>query len=923
MRQLSVRARLYLACCYLLGGLALYWFVFNHPLASLRTEDWLLAIGLTTIAAICQIFVVARSSTTGQRSDHLTLAPMFAAVLLLPRPLLALTLVITYLPEWYFHRRSWFGQIFNISQALITAVITDYSLQLLTGQNRLGNHELLDSISGLRLALTIPIFQLTQALMLAWVLKLARGQSFRTSGLFTIESLLLESCLTCIGLGFAISWLLDPLYGLLTAIPLVLIFQALHVPNLKEEAASDPKTGLANMRHFDEIMKRDIERVSRNGQPLSLLICDLDYLRNINNTYGHQAGDVVLLGIADILRRHIRSSDVAARFGGEEFVVLLSDTDTEGARAVAERIRTDLEQSRFEIASAEGPIGATVSVGVASYPRDGRTTEQLMRAADLAVYQAKRDGRNRVVVAGHKSQALAGEWAREYLVAAEIPGPVMQSETPRPFWNFIRHATRASHNTIVRPTPKITRVRADEAARTAIRATPTRRVLALSGALVAVGLLGLWLGASSGSVSWGPVVLFGALAGIVVQFAIDNLGRGKITVAAVPILAATFLHQEPGILVTVLAVTISQAIKSRGPLYHSLFNVGALLLACLGANATFRLFVSEPLEAVGLSNLILPAIAAGLVYHGINQVLICLIRGQLESRRPSEIWQEEYRWLWPHYVVLSALGIVLALSYQSFGTLGVLVLMAPVGMMHVAFKQYMDRTKVHVKELQTMNERLTDSYEATLQALTGALDTRDEETEEHSQRVKRYSQLIAQRMRLSAKEIEDIGRGALLHDIGKIGVPDAILLKPGRLTDEEHALMRKHPEIGYRMIAHIPFLASAAQVVLHHHEAFDGTGYPSRLSGSNIPLGARIFAVADAFDALTSDRPYRKALRVELAIEEIARCRGTQFDPQIVDAFLGIPEAELAAIHGGEQLAVATLPVATRPAEELALAIET
>ncbi|MBV9789752.1 MAG: diguanylate cyclase [Chloroflexi bacterium] len=884
-------------------------------------RDWLLALGLTTVAAICQVFVVARSSTTGQRSDHLTLAPMFAAVLLLPRPLLALMLVITYLPEWYFHRRSWFGQIFNISQVLITAAITDTSLRLLIGHDRLLDSTLLFSISGLRLALAIPIFQLTQALMLAWVLKLARGQSFRTSGLFTTQSLLLEGCLTCIGLVFAVCWLLNPLYGLITAIPLVLIFQALHVPNLKEEAASDPKTGLANMRHFNEIMQRDIERVSRNGQPLSLLICDLDYLRNINNTYGHQAGDVVLLGIADILRRHIRSSDVAARFGGEEFVVLLSDTDTEGARAVAERIRLDLEQSRFEIGCADGPIGATLSIGVASFPRDGRTIEQMMRAADLAVYQAKRDGRNRVVVAGHESRALAGEWAREYLVAAEIPTTIAYDETPRPFWNFIQSATRASHTTGARLTPKITRVSGEESTLVS-GPNPRRRWLTLSGALVAVGLLSLWLCASDNSMAWSSLALFGALTAIVVQFAIDNLGRGKITVAAVPILAATFLHHEAGILVTVLALTISQAIKSRGPLYHWLFNFGTLLLAGLGAHLVFGLFVSDPLATADLSHLILPAIIAGLVYHAINQVLICVIRGQLESRRPIEIWQEEYRWLSPHYVVLSALAVVLALSYLSFGTLGVLVLMAPVGMMHVAFKQYMDRTKVHVKELQTMNERLTDSYEATLQALTRALDTRDEETEEHSQRVKRYSQLTAQRMRLSAKEIEDIGRGALLHDIGKIGVPDAILLKPGRLTEEERALMRKHPEIGYRMIAHIPFLAEAAQVVLHHHEAFDGTGYPSRLSGNNIPLGARIFAVADAFDALTSDRPYRKALRVELAIAEIERCSGTQFDPQIVEAFLAIPQAELAAVHGVAQ-PMPKPAVAELPTEGLALAVET
>src|SRR3712207_2131708 len=154
-------------------------------------------------------------------------------------------------------------------------------------------------------------------------------------------------------------------------------------------------------------------------------------------------------------------------------------------------------------------------------------------------------------------------------------------------------------------------------------------------------------------------------------------------------------------------------------------------------------------------------------------------------------------------------------------------------------KQYMDRTAVHVQELRRLTGRLTDSYEATLQALTRALDTRDEETEEHSQRVTRYSELIARRMRVPDAEIAEIARGALLHDIGKIGVPDAILLKRGPLTDEERLRMQQHPEIGFRMIAHIPFLAEAARIVLHHHESYDGSGYPSRLSRDAIPLGSR------------------------------------------------------------------------------------
>jgi putative nucleotidyltransferase with HDIG domain len=273
-----------------------------------------------------------------------------------------------------------------------------------------------------------------------------------------------------------------------------------------------------------------------------------------------------------------------------------------------------------------------------------------------------------------------------------------------------------------------------------------------------------------------------------------------------------------------------------------------------------------------------------------------MVRGFHEGRAPWAIWLAEYRWLWPYYGVFGALALVTALAEVAFGWVGILALMAPVGMMHLSIKQYMDHTSGYMTELRHMNNRLKDSYEATLQALTRALDTRDEETEEHSQRVKQYTLLIGRQLNVPPAELEDMSRGALLHDIGKIGVPDAILLKPGRLTEEERVLMRKHPEIGYRMIAHIPFLTRPAQIVLHHHEMFDGSGYPAGLSGASIPLGARIFAVADTFDAMTSDRPYRKARSIEFALNEIKRCSGTQFDPEVVAAILQVPRPDLEAV---------------------------
>src|ERR1700722_14614746 len=184
---------------------------------------------------------------------------------------------------------------------------------------------------------------------------------------------------------------------------------------------------------------------------------------------------------------------------------------------------------------------------------------------------------------------------------------------------------------------------------------------------------------------------------------------------------------------------------------------------------------------------------------------------------------------------------------------------------------------------------LERSYDITLEAMGDALDLRDQETEGHSRRVTAYTSALAQAMGLEFEDLRIIARGAFLHDIGKIATPDAILLKPGRLTPEETDIMKQHCERGYEMGRKISFLREAAEIVYAHQEQFDGSGYPRGLRGEEIPLGARIFAIADTLDAMTSDRPYRKGTSFLEAREEIARCAGTQFDPQIVEVFLSLP----------------------------------
>jgi putative nucleotidyltransferase with HDIG domain len=185
---------------------------------------------------------------------------------------------------------------------------------------------------------------------------------------------------------------------------------------------------------------------------------------------------------------------------------------------------------------------------------------------------------------------------------------------------------------------------------------------------------------------------------------------------------------------------------------------------------------------------------------------------------------------------------------------------------------------------------LEQSYDYTLEALGGALDAKDAETEGHCQRVTAFTITMAKAMNVDKVSLRHIARGAFLHDIGKMGVPDSILRKPGPLTEDERQIMCKHCEIGYAVLARIPFLREAAEIVLTHQECFDGSGYPRGLKGEEIPLGSRIFAIADTLDAMVSDRPYRKAQPISAALAEIKKFSGTQFDPSVVEVFLGMPE---------------------------------
>ena len=208
----------------------------------------------------------------------------------------------------------------------------------------------------------------------------------------------------------------------------------------------------------------------------------------------------------------------------------------------------------------------------------------------------------------------------------------------------------------------------------------------------------------------------------------------------------------------------------------------------------------------------------------------------------------------------------------------------------VAYQQELEqKVQGRTIELVRAYDEIERTYQRTLEALISALYLREQSTGGHSKRVVEFSRLLARKVGLRGNQALHITRGALLHDVGKIGIPDDILLKPGRLTEGEWKVMKMHPTVGYNMLKDIKFLEPSLTVIRNHHEHYDGSGYPDGLKGNEIPLGARIFALVDAFDAITSDRVYKKAKSVAEAREEIFRNAGTQFGPEIVQAFLKLP----------------------------------
>jgi diguanylate cyclase (GGDEF)-like protein len=421
------------------------------------------------------------------------------------------------------------------------------------------------------------------------------------------------------------------------------LHHALTLQKAREQAVTDGLTGVKTHRYLMESLSSEWKRSTRASRPFCLLLADLDRFKFVNDFFGHLEGDLVLKRVGRILEQNCRASDVVARYGGDEFVILMPETDIEQSRQLAEKLRACIFGDSFLRSK-----NVTASLGIAGFPADGSTPQELIQIADASMYLSKHQGGNAVSTAGHLDPGEARQWKRDVLEAY-------------------------------------------------------------------------------------------------------------------------------------LGVTLKR-----------LFSTGPEAFAEI--HRRLEQF-SHSLPAVE------PAMGPG---------------GQMNAR-----------------------------------------------------------------------SALPPAVMETVTSLALAIDAKDPYTQGHSPKVANYSALIAEGLGLKEDEIEQIRLGGMLHDLGKVGVPETILNKNGPLNPEEWELMKEHVQFGHKLLEPLQTLADVRAMVLHHHEMFDGSGYPEGRAGEEIPLGARIIAIADAYDTITSDRTYKKARPAQAALAEIERCSGAQFDPQLVRIFTG------------------------------------
>lgn len=710
-------------------------------------------------------------------------------------------------------------------------------------------------------------------------------------------------------------------------------------------ARTDELSGLYNVRHLRERLHAETAEVARNGGSLALLLFDLDNFKDVNDRFGHLAGDTLISAIGAALRESIGARGIAARQGGDEFAVLLPGAGRDAAaRAGADAVAA-IEAASLAATPRNAHLKVGASFGFAIFPEDAGDVEALTAAADRALYRAKDE-------TSERRARTAERHAQDtfFAIGEAIARSLDPQERLTNLCEAVGKALDLDSCTIwVAETSGRMRVRAYFVADTALIAAfdriqaeaPLMRAEALASGLMRPHPVYVDDVATSDVVAerWRPelpanswllsVPLEEPHAGMMLLVASharsappdSSLGLAIARLANASLRnAALFMRaRRQGEQLSDLA-GLGGLLLEHDDYEHALQHVVARLREITGydmitldtadptggepfirafAGVGFRGTEFDP-EAARLWLTIKPALTEPSVVSFLETITEPIVMKDPVAESP-----EAYR----EVIERSGTRSVIVMPMTWKGELNGLFYFASYrenafddhdfALMHAIAAQLgpsIQVARLHV-ELAASYRDLKDAHLQALFRLAYAAEARDPYTECHLSRIRAIAQAIGRRMGIEGEELEALGYGAIVHDLGKLRIPDSILINPGSLSDEEWAQMKKHPEWGAEIIGDNDFYEVARKVALNHHERWDGSGYPNGLAGEEIPLAARIVSVADVYDALTSARPYKSAWPIERALVELMRMREKTLCPASVDVFMELwREGEIARI---------------------------
>ena len=899
MKDLSLSTKLYLVVIYLLGFGLLLWNAIQTT-----TINLLMVVVLSLLASFFLIFKV-EGATNRSHYTFSFLIYGFAFAYFSPGETL-LVILLSNLVEWVWNRPPWFIQLFNIFCYIIAMAAAWFAFTLINP-----NGSLSTPLGVFSVAISMGVFTLFNHFIIGIIVWLARGENFKVSGVFDSFPLVMDLTLLTFGAMLNMVFNTSPYALILFMFPLYLIYATLRIPALERKTELDQKTGLFNHEYFMQHLTKELDRANRFDRPLSIIMLDLDLLRNINNAYGHLAGDEVLIGVARILKQSVREYDVVARFGGEEFSIILPETTISQSLERAEVIRRAIEGTEFSIPTSVTPIKVTISLGLAERESFAQNASDIIHNADTALYHSKLNGRNQSFAYTNDAYLnfLGDERKVESSPIGQINDESQKAPAAEALTDYSTVETKYTEAETVSEEPSGTSATAEKSSDSHSSKSTNRfqSVYIYIGGL-AVLAASLFYGLYRYSpelyqIHWTQIWL-GLLTcmmfvAITELYTIDlYIGKTSLSTSAVPLLAGTLLYGPIAGVILSATYAVIVGIKYRSRFNKYIFNFSNQVIAMILYTMVLHISV-QSLTAFSIGVQAALVVVAALIVYIVTTWLISIGMGIDLRQSAIHIWKEQFAWLVTIYIGIGLITTAYIFGYREEGVPGALLMMVPLLLLRISQKQYVDRTRKAVTELREKNidlektaKEINHLNDGLLDTLAEIIDLRDPYVLGHSKRVTVYATKIAEKMGLNQKQVELIRKGSLVHDIGKLGISMDILAKPGRLSNEEYEQVKHHSEIGARVLEMNPSLRLLIPIVRHHHEFYNGQGYPDGLSGHQIPIEARVVSVADAMEAMAFDRPYRKAKSIPYIIDEFRKFAGTQFDPKIVEQAVKLLESE-------------------------------